>query len=144
MVVTRRGVTASPAGNLGAGSKGSGTPNASPATKRPTRVNAPSPAKPSIEYEFGGPLGAALVMLGLPLVVMFLYGACSAHGCVESPRDLFSGKLQQLASALSEQPLWDWHAVAVVFGWSALQGIMYVILPGPVALGVVSMSTSDP
>jgi len=88
--------------------------------------------KPQPEYEFGGPAGAAGVMLLLPLVIGFLYAGCGKHGCIRLPEDA----LDVLAAA-PLAPLWDWTAAAVVAGWTALHFLLYVALPGPRVEGVV-------
>ena len=51
----------------------------------PTAVN-------TVQYEFGGPIGALGVVLGLPLVTILLFFLCNKDVCVENPL-LFDWKL---------------------------------------------------
>jgi hypothetical protein len=84
------------------------------------------------EFEFGGPLGAAAVMMSLPLVIIGLYVGCGSSGCASGP----ASAVQVFRNAQLPQ-LWDWTAAAVVFGWTALHFALYVLLPGPRVEGVV-------
>ena len=38
-----------------------------------------------MEYEFGGPLGALGVIVGLPLVIFLLYFLCNKDVCMTNP-----------------------------------------------------------
>lgn len=64
-------------------------------SKRRARRNSLPPAPKSsspkkkkkrhVEYEFGGPLGAFGVIVGLPLVIFLLYFLCNKDVCVTNP-----------------------------------------------------------
>ena len=88
------------------------------------------------EYEFGGPVGAVGVIVGLPIVIYVLYFGCGKSFCVDSI-DSAAELPAQLSAALSTTKLWSWTACAVVFGWTVLHFIAYLVLPGPMAPGVV-------
>lgn len=96
----------------------------------------------SEDYEFGGPAGALAVLLGLPFVVFLLYFGCGAEGgtgfCVsfsnlaQLPLEVVHG----VQAGLSSGELCSWPAMLAVLGWTALQFIFYVALPGPTVNGV--------
>ena len=71
-------------------------------------------------------------MLSLPLVVAGLFYACDAGGCVVAPN---SDALATLQRAYAAHPLWSWRAAAIVVGWTLIQFVLYVALPGPVVEG---------
>jgi hypothetical protein len=58
-------------------------------SKKTTTKTATSETKSSsshpIEYEFGGPIGAAGVIFGLPFVIFALYFICNKDVCVQNP-----------------------------------------------------------
>ena len=111
---------------------------ASPATKdkTPTRVRAASPAgranrhakgTPSqphaAHFEFGGPLGAAAITLGLPCVCYGLVRFCHAGGCLHLaplrvPPSLPAGAYASLTG------------VAAFLAWFALCLGLHLLLPG--------------
>ena len=92
--------------------------------------------KPAFVYEFGGPPGAAAIMAGLPLVVLALFFGCGKEYCADS----FTSAAElprRVRDGLLAGPLWSWEAAAVVFGWTLVHFLAYLLLPGPVVPGVV-------
>ena len=88
-------------------------------------------------YEFGGPIGALGIMVGLPLVTLMLYVGCGRDFCV-TDLDSAAELPGRLAGALvGDVVLWSWDAAAVVCGWTVLHFALYVLLPGREASGVV-------
>ena len=93
----------------------------SPAREKPVpekkAAKAPAAAKEP-HFEFGGPVGALGVMVGLPVVILVLFFGCGKEFCVTGP-----ATAAQLPSkvweGLKTQALWPWTAAAVVFGWCA-------------------------
>ena len=109
------------------------------ASPKPTR---PTPAardttknkKVKVEYEFGGPLGSAFVMVIMPLVVYGLFFACNANFCVRDGPTA-AAALHQARSLIAAATFWSWEAAAVVLGWFALQALLFLWLPGPMVAG---------
>jgi hypothetical protein len=105
-------------------------PAASPKAAKAASPKAPKPAPkpahaaPHAHYEFGGPLGAGAITLGLPGVCYALVRVCNPNGCL-SLRDL---------PALPPAPPARAYASAAGFaaylGWLALCVALHVILPG--------------
>ena len=59
-----------------------------PTTRSQTRKSetpSKAPKPEAFEYEFGGPIGALGVMLGLPTVIYALYFTCGEHACLAHP-----------------------------------------------------------
>ena len=88
-----------------------------------------------VQYEFGGPVGSAFVMVSLPLVVYGLYFACNADYCLSDGASL-ANALTHISASLRTTTLWSWEAAAAVAGWFALQAMLYLQLPGPMVHGV--------
>ena len=106
--------------------------------KTPTRVRAASPAgvapggrakksvdgtAGSVHFEFGGPLGAAAITLGLPCVCYALVRFCHAGGCLRLaplrvPPSLPAGAYASLTG------------VAAFLSWFALCLGLHLLLPG--------------
>jgi delta14-sterol reductase len=124
----RRRAGASPAKKSPAG-------RSTPSSKTPKSLAPAKKAAAAFEYEFGGPIGAAAVMVGLPFVIVVLYFGCGAKFCVRSTSDA-SNLLTKLSDGLSSTTLWSWTATAAVFGWTALHFVLYLFLPGRVVDGV--------
>ena len=111
------------------------SPARSAPSPAPVPAPAPSPASKQPEFEFGGPVGAVGVMLGLPVVILVLYFGCGAEFCVTGPST--AAELpSRVWHGLTTQRLWSWTAAAVVFGWTFLHFALYLLLPGPTAYGV--------
>jgi hypothetical protein len=51
-------------------------------TRKAQAAAAAASAKPHVHYEFGGPVGAAGIILGLPAVCYGLVVCCNATGCI--------------------------------------------------------------
>jgi hypothetical protein len=106
-----------------------------------SKARSPSPAaakdQPHEEgFEFGGPPGACATMLALPCVIVGLYAACGAAGCValDDPYGFLSALRDALSSA--EPQLSPW-ALQVVLGWILVQAGLERLLPAEVVEGVV-------
>ena len=107
----------------------------SPKPTRPTPVTAHEKTKDKkTEYEFGGPVGAALTMAVMPLVVYGLFFACNADLCVRGPSTA-AAALDQARSSIAATTFWSWEAAAVVLGWFVLQALLFLWLPGPMVPG---------
>ena len=63
------------------------TTAAKPQTTNEPKLALPSKISHSIEYEFGGPVGAFAVIVFLPLVVYALFFLCNKDVCLENPME---------------------------------------------------------
>ena len=116
-----------------------------PPTKRrptsPAPARAPAAAakakveKKEIEWEFGGPIGAAGIVCSLPFVVLGLYFACNKDFCIKDGDTLFAA-VDSISGSVGGATFWSWEAAVVVLGWFGLQALFYVTLPGPMVEGV--------
>ncbi len=89
-----------------------------------------------VEYEFGGPLGALGVIVGLPVVIYALYFVCNADSCVSNPFT-FDWKLAYDKIPCCHMELFSKEATFMYLGWMAFHVILERVLPGEEALGVV-------
>ena len=91
------------------------------------------------QKEFGGVAGAIGIMIGLPLVVLFLFTACGENGCLftRDEREGFSDP-REIVALMREQlsTMWSWQALQVVCAWTALQAAFYLFLPAAIVPGV--------
>lgn len=83
-------------------------------------------------YEFGGPIGTALITIVVPLVTYLLYFGCSQqHGC---PPPWVSIKNPEILDTLQNpdfwKSLWDTEAALLYLGWYAFCVVAWVVLPG--------------
>ncbi|KAI8909067.1 ergosterol biosynthesis ERG4/ERG24 [Gorgonomyces haynaldii] len=99
-----------------------------------------SPAKKSKQkqhvtttYEFMGPHGTILAILGLPVVVIALYVLCDDTGCPPSWWMDLASYQQRILSRF----LWSWEAAGVYTGWILFHFALAIVLPGKWAKGVV-------
>eukprot|EP01139_Manchomonas_bermudensis_P021581 Amastigsp_a683390_13.p1 type:complete len:500 gc:universal Amastigsp_a683390_13:24-1523(+) len=84
------------------------------------------------EFEFGGPLGAGLVIIALPLIVVALNLACGRHGLLTLfPLSFPHVNLDELLGEL-----FTVRATGLVFGWFVWHMLLYVVLPGEVVDGL--------
>ena len=89
-------------------------------------------------YEFMGPMGAALVSVGLPTIVFSLYFGCSeqAGGC---PPILDNAPERVLNAILSREfwkGLWDTQAALIYLGWYLYCVAAWAIIPGDYVQGL--------
>lgn len=90
--------------------------------------------------EFGGPLGAMMMPIGLPFICYFLYFACNAQQVVSlnplNP-EFFVFKHNPLANGLCAfmSSVWDTKVFLVYTAWVLYQWLLYLIVPGPVIEG---------
>jgi delta14-sterol reductase len=101
--------------------------------KTPTRVRAASPAaggrakksggNATVHFEFGGPLGAAAITLGLPCVCYALVRFCHASGCLRLAPLRVPPSLPAGAYA-------SFTGVAAFLAWLALCLGLHLLLPG--------------
>lgn len=84
------------------------------------------------EYEFGGPLGAAGIMVGLPLVVYGLYFSCASESCSTDASAL--ARLQEGLANVGA--LYSPAAMGLFLTWMLAQVLLDRTLPGETALGV--------
>lgn len=92
-----------------------------------------SPTKPlnprTTHYEFCGPIGTAVMRVGLVLVVLALYAYCNGDSC---SLDASSLSLDRLPS------LWSmWHPLVfpIILAWLVFHALMYLSPLGFVAMG---------
>ena len=74
------------------------------AVTRKAQAAAAAVAKPHVHYEFGGPVGAAGIILGLPAVCYGLVVCCNATGCIR--RGCAGG-----CSGVARGCFWEWNGV---------------------------------
>jgi hypothetical protein len=76
----------------------------------------------TIHFEFGGPLGAAGVIFGLPLVIYLLYFLCNDSVCLHSPWSFdWTDWYTKLPSWVA---LFSWEATYMYLGWIALHVLL--------------------
>ena len=97
------------------------------ATRRQTK-------KANPHYEFGGPIGALGIVLGLPAVCYGLVVTCNAHHCVSLDYDSIAG-IPSLTFP-SGTVLFSPEACAVFLGWMAWCVVLHLALPGVKKQGV--------
>ncbi|CAM9850861.1 unnamed protein product [Phaeothamnion confervicola] len=95
-------------------------------------------AGPSFHYEFGGPFGAFMSTLLLPMVVLGLYYACSGDCCLR-PGDRRGDSLACAAAHLPRAigDVVTQTGCAIFVGWMLFQVALERLLPGPIAEGVL-------
>jgi delta14-sterol reductase/lamin-B receptor len=79
------------------------------------------------ETHFGGPLGAKLMMVGLPLLTLYLWICIHAHG---------GALVLPSLTVLREIPLPTARAAGYLVAWLAFQIALQVFLPGRMVKGV--------
>ena len=115
------------------GAKVAETPTkASSVTKRKSSkesIDSQKISKP-IHYEFGGPIGATGVVIGLPVVIWGLFFLCNKDICVENPLafDWVSWASNHLPSSLSD--LYSHEAAVMYLGWMVFHIFLERVLPG--------------
>ena len=98
--------------------------NNSPAKKRPAK-------QAKVHYEFGGPLGAAAIVLGLPAVIYLLYFLCNDKMCLKNPMHFdWPAFFASLRSGLSPSNLFSADATLIFLGWMAFHVLLERVLPG--------------
>jgi len=90
------------------------------------------PKKPKFEYEFGGPLGAAGVVFGLPIVIYLLFYVCNEKICYG--HDNF--KIADFFDQFKPSELISQQAAQIYLGWMAFHVLLERVLPGEVVEGV--------
>ena len=94
-------------------------------------------------YEFGGPLGAGLVVVSLHYVIFALFFLCNQHTCLNFD-SLFSFDWMRFFSELSQAhlQLTSW-SLYVFIGWFLFQVLLERCLPGEITEGTVLPGTKD-
>lgn len=89
----------------------------------------------NIHYEFGGPIGALGVIVGLPVVIYLLYFACNKDVCLENP---FEFDIPAFLDSLPKNcfQLFSGPGTAIYLGWLLFNVLLERILPGETAEGV--------
>lgn len=91
-------------------------------------------SKKHVEYEFGGPVGAFFVVVGLPLVIYALYFFCNKDICLQSPLNFpWKRFIETLPKQASE--LFSWEALHIYGFWICFQLLLERFLPGEVVEG---------
>ncbi|CAM9348452.1 unnamed protein product [Pylaiella littoralis] len=94
------------------------------------------PPPQEVHYEFGGPIGASLITVSLPFVVIGLCFVCGEDYCLQGLQfDTLGGALEQLPNSLGD--LFSPVAFTICFQWLLLQVLLDRILPGKTVEGVV-------
>jgi len=85
----------------------------------------------STSYEFGGPLGASVIILIVPVLVYSLYFGCSdQNGC---PSPLVSVRNLDASTLVNPnfwKDLWDTEATLVYLIWYTFCVVSWAVLPG--------------
>jgi Delta14-sterol reductase len=91
-----------------------------------------------VHYEFGGPIGALGVIVGLPVVIYGLYFLCNDQQCLSTGNPFDSDYWTQVASSLpsSLSGLVTGEAVAMYLGWMLFHVALERVLPGESVEGV--------
>ena len=87
-----------------------------------------------IHYEFGGPIGAIGIVLGLPIVVFGLYFICNENSCLTNP---YTYDFNQAYTWINSLITLDYKlALFMSFSWIVFHLILELILPGEEVQGV--------
>ena len=128
-------------------SKPRGRNNNSKKDNVPSSTPASSASSAAFVYEFGGPVGAVLTAIALPLVCYMFASLCNADDCTAVGllsglqgfvRDLLAdpaGKLAMLGAAFTGTCTTG--GFTTVFGWFFFQVLLERGLPGPTGKGTV-------
>jgi len=85
----------------------------------------------AIIYEFGGPVGVALLMIGFPVLMSYLFICLGSHaGHLKNPFDMefWSDGLRTIFPS--------WRAIKIYLGFNAFQYVTAASLPGVKVLGL--------
>lgn len=92
----------------------------------PGGTTAGQPSAAISKLHFGGPLGALVLTVALPILVYYLWICVHYHaGELVVPRSL-----QDLRRLVGQVPPMTPRAVVIFFGWLALQAALQVLAPG--------------
>lgn len=98
------------------------------------RVAGDSQAR-AVHYEFGGPLGTAAIIFGLPLVIFLLYFTANRNLLLKDPLTFsYSRMLESIPTTAAEWFTSD--AIKLYTGWMLLQLLLERVLPGEIVEGV--------
>jgi delta14-sterol reductase len=89
----------------------------------------------AVEYEFGGPIGAVGVIVGLPAVIYALYFVCNQDVCLTNALSAFDWRAAWGSVPCCLYELFSWEASAMYLGWMAVQVLLERLLPGEVVEG---------
>ncbi|XP_072031774.1 delta(14)-sterol reductase TM7SF2-like isoform X3 [Amphiura filiformis] len=79
------------------------------------------------QYEFGGPVGAFLMMIGFPIFSFYLYFACNEKKCQFAYPTIIS---------LNWRDYYDCTAYEIVLGWLVYQAVMSLLPVGRLVRGM--------
>lgn len=74
----------------------------------------------NVDYEFAGPYGCGLLILGLPFVIYFLYFSCNSNGCI-ALSDIDIIRLQSETLLAVNTRLISFRASCIYLAWIAIQ-----------------------
>ena len=103
--------------------------------KRETEIE----TEKEIHYEFGGPIGALGVIVGLPVVIYALYFLCNDSVCMHNPLDF---NWDSFAKQINFDTFFSTEGTVMYLGWMAFSVLLERILPGESVDGVV-LPTAD-
>lgn len=90
-----------------------------------------------VHYEFGGPIGALGVILGLPLVIYLLFLVCNKDVCLSVDNMFtFDWTLWYQQNVPSYSQFINREAVYIYVGWMLLHVLLERVLPGETVEGV--------
>lgn len=89
--------------------------------------------KEKMHFEFGGPVGAFFIVIGLPFVLYFLYFACSKDICLQNP---FIFDYYKMIQSIEISNLISYEALRDCIMWIGFHILMERILPCEVVEGV--------
>ena len=101
--------------------------------KKNVSMEAPIEQKKKIHFEFGGPLGAAGIVIGLPFVILGLFFVCNADRCVSN---VFSYNYIELVKSIAWEDVYSENAMLLYLCWLLLHILMERLLPGEIVHGI--------
>jgi hypothetical protein len=102
--------------------------------------NRSSHVQEHVHYEFGGPIGAFGVIVGLPFVIYMLYFLCNDKMCMYNP---LSFNWQALFESIKVEHFITKEGVVMYMGWFAFSVLLERVLPGELVEGGVLPTTTN-
>ena len=93
-----------------------------------------------IHYEFGGPIGALGVIVGLPVVIYMLYFLCNDQVCMRNP---LSFDWTAFFAQIDLNNFFSREATIMYLGWMAFSVVLERVLPGEYVEGTILPNTTN-